>query len=81
MADSPVAAFIVKQSGGRFKLIGTPYGTAPYGIAMPKDSGLAEPILAAMKALIADGTYKQLLDKYGLAEGAITTPAINGAIS
>jgi polar amino acid transport system substrate-binding protein len=81
MADSPVAAFIVKQSGGRFKLIGTPYGTAPYGIAMPKDSGLAEPILAAMKALIADGTYKQILDKYGLAAGAIKTPAINGAIS
>jgi polar amino acid transport system substrate-binding protein len=80
MADSPVAAFIVKQSGARFKLIGTPYGTAPYGIAMPKGGGLAKPILAAMKALIADGTYKQLLDKYGLASGAITTPAINGAI-
>ncbi|HTN24800.1 MAG TPA: ABC transporter substrate-binding protein [Solirubrobacteraceae bacterium] len=81
MADSPVAAFIVKQSGGRFKLIGTPYGTAPYGIAMPKDGGLAKPILAAMKALIADGTYQKLLDKYGLASGAIKTPAINGAIS
>jgi polar amino acid transport system substrate-binding protein len=80
MADSPVAANIVKQSGGRFKLIGTPYGTAPYGIAIPKDSGLAEPLLAAMKAIIADGTYKQILDKWGLASGAIKTPEINGAI-
>lgn len=80
MADSPVAAYIVKQSAGRFKLVGKPYGTAPYGIALPKDSGLAEPLQAAMKALIADGTYKKILDKWGLADGAITTPEINGAI-
>ncbi len=80
MADSPVAAYIVKQSGGRFKLIGTPYGTAPYGIALPKDSGLAEPVQAALKALIADGTYKKILDTWGIADGAITTPEINGAI-
>ena len=36
MADSPVAAYRVKQSNGQFKLVGTTYGTAPYGIAVPK---------------------------------------------
>ena len=36
MADSPVAAYIVEQSNGQFKLIGKAYGTAPYGIAVPK---------------------------------------------
>jgi polar amino acid transport system substrate-binding protein len=35
MADSPVAAYQVKQSNGTFKLSGQPYGTAPYGIAIP----------------------------------------------
>jgi polar amino acid transport system substrate-binding protein len=35
MADSPVAAYIVKQSNGQFKLSGKSYNTAPYGIAIP----------------------------------------------
>jgi polar amino acid transport system substrate-binding protein len=49
MADSPVAAYIVKKSNGQFKLTGKVYGTAPYGIAIPKGSGLDKPILAALK--------------------------------
>jgi len=80
MADSPVAAYQVTESDGQLALVGTPYGTAPYGIAIPKNSGLAEPILAAMKNLIAGGQYGAILKKWGLDEGAITDPVINGAI-
>jgi polar amino acid transport system substrate-binding protein len=80
MADSPVADYIVKRSGGRFKVIGAPYGTAPYGIALAKGSALAKPVQAALSALIADGTYKRILDKWGIGSGAITAPAINGAV-
>jgi polar amino acid transport system substrate-binding protein len=29
MADSPVAAYAVKQSNGQFKIVGQTYGTAP----------------------------------------------------
>jgi polar amino acid transport system substrate-binding protein len=47
MADSPVAAYIVQQSNGQFKLTGAPYDTAPYGIAVPKGSGMTQPILDA----------------------------------
>jgi polar amino acid transport system substrate-binding protein len=79
MADSPVADYQVKLSNGAFKLVGTPYGTAPYGIAIPKKSGLAQPMLAAVKALIANGEYKKILDKWGVADGAIAAPEINGA--
>jgi polar amino acid transport system substrate-binding protein len=81
MADSPVAAYIVKQSNGKFKLVGTPYGTAPYGIAIPKGNGMAAPVLAAVKAVMADGTYATILKKWGLQTGAITNPQINGATS
>ena len=81
MADSPVAAYIVKQSRGRFKLTGKVYGTAPYGIAIPKGNGMAKPLLDALKALMADGTYKAILAKWGVQAGAITNPKINGAIS
>ena len=81
MADSPVAAYQVKQSGGTFKLSGQPYGTAPYGIAIPKNSGMAKPVLAALEHLMANGMYMKILDKWGVQEGAISNPAINGAAS
>ncbi len=80
MADSPVAAYQVKQSNGAFALVGQPYGQAPYGIAMAKN-GLAPAVQAALKELIADGTYTQILTTWGIQDGAITDPVINGAQS
>jgi polar amino acid transport system substrate-binding protein len=81
MADSPVAAYIVKQSNGKFKLTGKPYNTAPYGIAIPKGNGMTKPIQSALKDLMSNGTYMSLLKKYGVQEGAITNPSINSATS
>jgi polar amino acid transport system substrate-binding protein len=81
MADSPVADYQVKQSDGQFKTVGTPYGTAPYGIAIPKGNGMAPAVKDAVAALIADGSYTKILTKWGVQDGAITTPAINGATS
>jgi polar amino acid transport system substrate-binding protein len=81
MADSPVVAYQIKQSNGGFKLIGKTYAFAPYGLAIPKTSGMTQPIFDALKVLIADGKYKQILEKWGIQEGAITEPKINGAIS
>jgi polar amino acid transport system substrate-binding protein len=81
MADSPPAAYIVKKSSGQFKVSGQPYGEAPYGIAIPKKSGLQKPVLAAVKKLIAGGQYKAILSKWGISAGAITNPVINGATS
>jgi polar amino acid transport system substrate-binding protein len=81
MADSPVVAYQIKQGAGRFKLVGESYNFAPYGIAIPKTSGLTKPIFAAVKELIANGTYMQILTKWGIQSGAITEPKINGATS
>jgi polar amino acid transport system substrate-binding protein len=81
MADSPVVAYQIKESNGQFKLVGKSYKFAPYGLALPKTSGMTTPILAALKLLIANGTYTKIMEKWGLQGGAITTPAINGAKS
>ena len=81
MADSPVVAYQIKEAKGAFKLVGKSYGFAPYGLAIPKTSGMAQPILAALKVIIADGKYSSILAKWGLQEGALTTPTINGAKS
>lgn len=80
-ADSQVAAYIVHLSNGAFKLTGTPFETAPYGFVVAKNSGLAEPLLAAVRVIMANGQYKQILDKWGVQQGAISNPQINGAIS
>ena len=82
MADSPVAAYQVKKSGGAFKLVGQSYGVAPYGIAVPKQDGtLDKAILAALKDLVANGQYASILKKWGVQPGADTHPALNGATS
>jgi polar amino acid transport system substrate-binding protein len=80
MVDSPVAAYQIKKTNGEFKLVGESYGFAPYGIAIPKSSGMTTPILAALKALMSTGTYGQILTKWGIQSGATSTPKINGAI-
>ena len=82
-ADSPVAAYQVKKSNGQFKLVGPSIENAPYGLAVPKNSGLAAPMLAALKALIANGKYKAILTHWGIQAGAIPVAQvkINGATS
>ncbi|HEY7101541.1 MAG TPA: ABC transporter substrate-binding protein [Mycobacteriales bacterium] len=82
LADSPVMAGAVKKVGGGLQLVGDVYDSAPYGIAIPKTAGTTkDAVLGAVKALIADGTYKAILDKWGVQSGAITDPVINGASS
>lgn len=82
MADSPVAAYQVKQSSGAFKLVGQAYGVAPYGIAVPKQDGtLDKAILAALKDLVKNGQYASILKKWGVQSGADAHPALNGATS
>jgi polar amino acid transport system substrate-binding protein len=82
-ADSPVAAYQVKKSSGQFKLVGPSIENAPYGLAVPKNSGLAQPTLQALKQLIANGKYKAILTKWGVQAGAIPVAQvkINGATS
>jgi polar amino acid transport system substrate-binding protein len=78
--DSQIAAYVVSQSKGKFKLTGTAFATAPYGLAMAK-GGLAPAVQAALKVLIANGEYAKILAAWGLTEGGITDPVINGAQS
>jgi polar amino acid transport system substrate-binding protein len=80
-ADTPVAVYIAEQSEGQFKVVGKPVPPEPYGIAIPKDNGMAQPVLDALKAVIADGAYDKILKYWGLQQGALKNPTINGAVS
>lgn len=80
MADSPVAAYIIEKSGGKLQATGEDYGTAPYGIAVNKESGLTEAVLAAVKATMSGGQYMAVLEKWNLADEAIDEPKINDGV-
>jgi polar amino acid transport system substrate-binding protein len=82
LADSPVCAYAVKQTNGQLALIGDIYDSAPYGYVVSKSqTDFADALSGAVQALITDGTYKQILDKWGVTAGAITSPAVNPSAS
>jgi polar amino acid transport system substrate-binding protein len=81
-ADSPITQYAVKQSKGKLQLAGNIYGAAPYGLAVAKDGGtLKQALQKAVQSMIDDGTYKQILDKWGVGAGAVTQATVNGAQS
>jgi len=83
VTDYPVAVYTAKTAGGgdQFEVPDTPqYDETLYGIAVAKDNTeLRDDVKAALERLIADGTYKQLLDKWGLGNLAIDKVTINGS--
>jgi polar amino acid transport system substrate-binding protein len=73
-ADSPVAGYYTVQQPDQFELSGVTVEIANEGISVPKDkSGLADGVLAALKSMAEDGTYVEILKKYGLEDGAVDT--------
>jgi polar amino acid transport system substrate-binding protein len=77
-ADSPVTQYAVSQTGGKLALAGPISEAAPFGVALPKDGSMTKAIQAAMQSLIDDGTYLEILTKWGVEDGAITTATVNG---
>jgi polar amino acid transport system substrate-binding protein len=78
LADSPVMAYAVKQTGGQLQLLGDIYDSAPYGYAIKKDeTKFADAVSKAVQAVIDDGNYKKVLDKWGVSAGAIQTSQVN----
>lgn len=72
IADSPVVANDARLSNGELEALGLAIEAAPYGIGVRKESTqLKAAVESALQALIANGQYKQILDKWGLAGGAI----------
>ena len=81
LADSPVVDYAVKTTEGAVETVGQTYDTAPYGIALNKgQTDFAQAVQGAVAALQEDGTYLSILDKYGVANGAIPTAEINPSV-
>ncbi|MGH9058604.1 MAG: ABC transporter substrate-binding protein, partial [Acidimicrobiales bacterium] len=79
-----VNAYAAKQSHGAFQIVGQPYGTAPYGIAVAKGagySGLAQALKTALGDLQTSGAYGRIMQKWGVQSGSVSTFSIDGASS
>src|SRR5256714_8537050 len=75
--DQPVADYQVKQAGGKMKLGGKPCTVAPYGIALPKNSPLEQPMTDAVKYLIGNNSYyKNILKNWGVVGRVIERLAV-----
>jgi polar amino acid transport system substrate-binding protein len=82
LADSPVSAYAVKQTGTQLALAGQIYDSAPYGYVLPKDqTDFGGAIASALQALMADGTYHTIVAKWGLDSGSISNPTVNPSVS
>lgn len=82
--DSQVAGYVVATAHGIFKLTGKPVNVAPYGFATPKTPNglkLAKAIQAALRSLVANGTYNAILKHWGAQSGEIPASKmiLNGA--
>jgi polar amino acid transport system substrate-binding protein len=74
VADYPVDVYRVRNAneGKALEVVGRQFDVVPYGIAVSKrNSGLLRQLQQALLAVVADGTYDQLLKKWGLQQGSL----------
>ena len=80
-ADSPVTLYAIKQTNGKLEQAGEVFDSAPYGWPVEKGSPLAQSLQQALEHLIENGQYREIAANWGLEEGLIDKPVINGAVS
>ncbi|MDT5358440.1 MAG: polar amino acid transport system substrate-binding protein [Mycobacterium sp.] len=79
-ADSPVTAYAIKQSAGKLEAAGEIADAAPYGWPVKKGSPLAQSLQKALEHLIETGDYKTIATNWGVENGLIDKPVVNGAV-
>jgi polar amino acid transport system substrate-binding protein len=82
LEDGPTGGYDAKTSKGEITAVPLPGSADPttMGIVVPKGSAQLEKALQdAVNVLIKNGTYKQILDKWGVGTIAVTGSKINGA--
>ncbi|WP_455354049.1 ABC transporter substrate-binding protein [Streptomyces sp. SYSU K217416] len=78
--DYPVAAHIAKTAGGgnEFEVAGGQTDAGPFGIAVNKDNTqLRDALKDALNAIIKNGEYAKVLEKWDVKNSAVTEATIN----
>jgi len=74
---STAVSYFTTQSHGRAKVVGHYTDTSYIGIALTKGSDVSAPLQAAVQHLVTDGTYRKIVEKWGLGEGAVREAPLN----
>lgn len=72
MSDYGPLAYVAARSNGQLEVLQENYDPSTWGFAFPKGSALAPVVSEAINKLIDDGTYLEILEKWGVQDGAIT---------
>ncbi|MDD9375819.1 ABC transporter substrate-binding protein [Streptomyces sp. ZAF1911] len=78
--DFPVAAYIAKTSGGGndFEVVGSQSDIGLFGIAVSKENTqLRDALKEALDAIIKDGSYAKVLEKWNVEDGAVKQAQLN----
>ena len=81
LTDAAVAGYNAKTAAGgtEFDETGPPAGGGTYGIAVSaKSTLLRDALVKALAAVMADGTYRTLLETWGLTRAGLDAPTVNG---
>lgn len=77
---SETLPYAQQQEAGKYRVVGEPLSTGYQGIMFRKDDAvLREVVTQQLAAMISDGSYKAVLDKYGLGANAVSQPMMNAA--
>jgi len=75
MDDATASSYFEVTSKGQLVVLPTLYDVAPLGLAIAKDDkGTSDMMVAALSELFKNGTYKAILEKYGMGAYAIKEP-------
>ena len=82
LGNTPVMVYLAKTAGDGtiFDVVhGHEYQPVPLGIGVAKsNTALRDALQKSLDALIADGTYRKILEKHGVESGAVASATING---
>ena len=77
-AGSQIIPYLVQQSNGALKSVGSPYSMAPLGVEFPQSAptALLQAFQGALNKMIADGTYGRIMAKWGQQANLVTQAQI-----
>ena len=77
---SETLPYAQQQEAGKYKSVGEPFSPGYQGIMFRKDDAqLREVVTETLAAMIADGKYKAILDRWQLGAHAVAKPLMNAA--
>ncbi len=77
---SETLPYAQSQEAGKYRVVGEPFAIGYQGITFRKDdAALREVVTQHLAAMISDGAYKTILEKWGLGANAVEKPMMNAS--